>query len=89
MVNEASLGNDEDKGLAGLLDESKGNICFPCQYIGPCAAKSIYSVFLELLALTLYLFYADQAASESIPLSPQWLYAKPSEPKMVNLLSLP
>ncbi|KAK4402612.1 protein ESSENTIAL FOR POTEXVIRUS ACCUMULATION 1 [Sesamum angolense] len=40
-------GKDEDKGLVGLLDESK-----------------------------------DQAVSESIPLSPQWLYAKPNEPKM-------
>ncbi|GFP98923.1 gyf domain-containing protein mpd2 [Phtheirospermum japonicum] len=44
---KASVGNDEDKGLAGLLDESR-----------------------------------DQAVSESIPLSPQWLYAKPNEPKM-------
>ncbi|CAA0841482.1 GYF domain-containing protein [Striga hermonthica] len=44
---KASLGKDEDRGLAGLLDESK-----------------------------------DQAVSESIPLSPQWLYAKPNEPKM-------
>ncbi|GER47334.1 GYF domain-containing protein [Striga asiatica] len=44
---KAALGNDEDRGLAGLLDESK-----------------------------------DQAVSESIPLSPQWLYAKPNEPKM-------
>ncbi|KAA8533348.1 hypothetical protein F0562_033119 [Nyssa sinensis] len=45
---EASGGNDEEKMLMGLLDESK-----------------------------------DQAGSEnSIPLSPQWLYAKPSEPKM-------
>lgn len=45
---EGSGGNEEEKGLMGLLDESK-----------------------------------DQAASESsIPLSPQWLYAKPSEPKM-------
>ncbi|KAA8528940.1 hypothetical protein F0562_033572 [Nyssa sinensis] len=40
-------GNDEEKALTGLLDESK-----------------------------------DQAGSESsIPLSPQWLYAKPSETK--------
>ncbi|KAL6529109.1 hypothetical protein OROHE_014853 [Orobanche hederae] len=46
-IPKASMGNDEDKGLAGLLDESK-----------------------------------DQAVSESIPLSPQWLYAKPNEPKM-------
>ncbi|XP_057777016.1 protein ESSENTIAL FOR POTEXVIRUS ACCUMULATION 1-like isoform X2 [Salvia miltiorrhiza] len=46
-IPKASTGNDEDKGLVGLLDESK-----------------------------------DQAASESIPLSPQWLYAKPNEPKM-------
>ncbi|KAL1565327.1 hypothetical protein AAHA92_07560 [Salvia divinorum] len=45
-IPKASTGNDEDKGLTGLLDESK-----------------------------------DQAASE-IPLSPQWLYAKPNEPKM-------
>ncbi|KAK4413162.1 protein ESSENTIAL FOR POTEXVIRUS ACCUMULATION 1 [Sesamum alatum] len=44
---KASIGKDEDKGLVGLLDESK-----------------------------------DQAASESIPLSPQWLYAKPNEPKL-------
>ncbi|KAL0364359.1 UNVERIFIED_CONTAM: protein ESSENTIAL FOR POTEXVIRUS ACCUMULATION 1 [Sesamum angustifolium] len=43
---KASMGNDEDKGLVALLDESK-----------------------------------DQAASESIPLSPQWLYARPNEPK--------
>ncbi|KAH6798476.1 GYF domain-containing protein [Perilla frutescens var. frutescens] len=46
-IPKASTGNDEDKGLMGLLDESK-----------------------------------DQAISESIPLSPQWLYAKPNEPKM-------
>ncbi|XP_042048712.1 protein ESSENTIAL FOR POTEXVIRUS ACCUMULATION 1-like isoform X2 [Salvia splendens] len=46
-ISKASTGNDEDKGLVGLLDESK-----------------------------------DQAASESIPLSPQWLYAKPNELKM-------
>ncbi|KAL0335931.1 UNVERIFIED_CONTAM: protein ESSENTIAL FOR POTEXVIRUS ACCUMULATION 1 [Sesamum radiatum] len=43
---KASMGNDEDKGLVALLDESK-----------------------------------DQAVSESIPLSPQWLYARPNEPK--------
>ncbi|XP_020551307.1 LOW QUALITY PROTEIN: uncharacterized protein LOC105168683 [Sesamum indicum] len=43
---KASIGNDEDKGLVALLDESK-----------------------------------DQAVSESIPLSPQWLYARPNEPK--------
>ncbi|KAL8535063.1 hypothetical protein ACS0TY_010908 [Phlomoides rotata] len=48
-IPKASIGNDEDKGLAGLLDESK-----------------------------------DQAMSESIPLSPQWLYAKPNEPKLEN-----
>lgn len=30
-------------------------------------------------------FAADQAVSETIPLSPQWLYAKPNEPKMVNV----
>ncbi|KAL5827156.1 hypothetical protein ACOSQ3_018990 [Xanthoceras sorbifolium] len=42
---DASRGNNEDKGLMGLLDDLK-----------------------------------DQGASESsIPLSPQWLYAKPSE----------
>ncbi|KAG6426704.1 hypothetical protein SASPL_110931 [Salvia splendens] len=46
-ISKASTGNDEDKGLVGLLDESK-----------------------------------DQVASESIPLSPQWLYAKPNELKM-------
>ncbi|KAL0357733.1 UNVERIFIED_CONTAM: hypothetical protein Scaly_1459000 [Sesamum calycinum] len=46
-ILKASTGKDEDKGLVGLLDESK-----------------------------------DQAVSESIPLSPQWLYAKPNEPKM-------
>lgn len=28
VANEASLGNDEDKGLAGLLDDSKGKIVF-------------------------------------------------------------
>ncbi|CAA0828273.1 GYF domain-containing protein [Striga hermonthica] len=44
---EASLGNDEDRELSGLLDESK-----------------------------------DQAVCESIPLSPQWLYAKPNESKL-------
>ncbi|GER37022.1 GYF domain-containing protein [Striga asiatica] len=44
---EASMGNDEDRELSGLLDESK-----------------------------------DQAVSESIPLSPQWLYAKPNESKL-------
>lgn len=54
-----------------------------------CEAKSISSVSLDLLALTLYVFSADQAVSETIPLSPQWLYAKPNEPKMVNLLSPP
>ncbi|KAL7135159.1 hypothetical protein ABFS83_11G074100 [Erythranthe nasuta] len=46
-IPKASMGNDEDKGLVGLLDESK-----------------------------------DGAVSESIPLSPQWLYTKPNEPKM-------
>ncbi|PIN18426.1 GYF domain containing protein [Handroanthus impetiginosus] len=45
-TQKASMGNDEDKGLVGILDDSK-----------------------------------DQAVSESIPLSPQWLYAKPNEPK--------
>ncbi|KAL3835727.1 hypothetical protein ACJIZ3_010463 [Penstemon smallii] len=44
---KVSLGNDEDKVLVGLLDDSK-----------------------------------DQAVQESIPLSPQWLYTKPNEPKM-------
>lgn len=31
---------------------------------------------------------ADQAMTESIPLSPQWLYAKPNDPKMVILQAL-
>ncbi|CAL5338108.1 unnamed protein product [Camellia sinensis] len=48
---EASGGNGDEKGMIGLLDDSKAT--------------------------------SDQAALESnIPLSPQWLYAKPSEIKM-------
>ena len=50
-------------------------------YLAPCVS----SVSLHLIALNLCVFSADQAASE-IPLSPQWLYAKPNEPKMVNLI---
>ncbi|KAL6986604.1 hypothetical protein U1Q18_050868, partial [Sarracenia purpurea var. burkii] len=48
---EASGVNDDEKGVIGLLVDSKVT--------------------------------SDQAASESsIPLSPQWLYAKPSEIKL-------
>lgn len=86
---EASTGNDEDKGLVGLLDESKGNNCFPHQLIVTGALCCKFYIFCFLgpySALTLYVFAADQAVSESIPLSPQWLYAKPNEPKMVNVL---
>ncbi|XP_058195347.1 protein ESSENTIAL FOR POTEXVIRUS ACCUMULATION 1-like isoform X1 [Rhododendron vialii] len=48
---KASGGNEDEKGLIGILDDQKGT--------------------------------SDQAALESnIPLSPQWLYVKPSETKM-------
>ncbi|KAE9454760.1 hypothetical protein C3L33_13330, partial [Rhododendron williamsianum] len=48
---KASGGNEDEKGLIGILDDQKG--------------------------------ISDQAALESnIPLSPQWLYVKPSETKM-------
>lgn len=39
---------------------------------------------LVFCLIFLIFIIADQSASESsIPLSPQWLYAKPTEPKMV------
>ncbi|XP_057485957.1 protein ESSENTIAL FOR POTEXVIRUS ACCUMULATION 1-like isoform X2 [Actinidia eriantha] len=50
---EASGGHEDEKGVIGLLDDSKVTVT------------------------------SDQAVSESsIPLSPQWLYAKPIETKM-------
>ncbi|KAF8408451.1 hypothetical protein HHK36_007604 [Tetracentron sinense] len=78
---EALGGNDEAKVLMGFLDESKG-LSVLC---------SLYCHFLTVLIaclcdhgiVTVYLVIAaDQLTSESsIPLSPQWLYAKPSETK--------
>lgn len=40
------------------------------------------------IVFDLTLVSVDQAASESIPLSPQWLYTKPTELKMVIMQAL-
>lgn len=80
IAGDAS-GRNEDKVHLGSLDVTKGGKMISYLFK--------YFLFLCLGCRLSYtvdsLMVADQLVSESsIPLSPQWLYAKPSESKVVN-----
>lgn len=93
MTVEFSGGNGEDK-MTGY--DPKGSF-YP--WIVVCSIWSIskqfgeFANFPQVFFLTSHFLlfdcsYKDQAALDnSIPLSPQWLYSKPGESKMVSVFS--
>lgn len=79
---EDFVGNEVEKGLMGLHDESKGIFYF---------LTKIFSIEYPMLVVynILVPYFTDQGACENnIPLSPQWLYARPTETKMVSFEAL-
>lgn len=93
MLVEGSGGNGGEKMLSASLDESKGIYIFPWIFFLSLLffrLECLEGAFCWLFLLTRFLLVifpitADLLASESsMPLSPQWLYAKPAESKMVG-----
>jgi hypothetical protein len=83
VLDEASGGHGE-KGIAALLDVSKGIlfICVQMKLQLTCSCISlIYAYIVTVNWRKLVLFSEQLSSDSSIPLSPQWLYSKPVDAK--------
>lgn len=82
-------GNDDNKPFMGQLDISKGiSLLFIFNFLLHADSGSSSDIyFLHSLVILLDLALDQAMVDSSIPLSPQWLYVKPSDTKMVSLLT--
>ena len=82
VVDEASGVHGGEKGIAGLLDDSKGTLLMSVQVklkLTFSCVSLIYAYVVVTVGFDKKLVsLSDQVSSDSsIPLSPQWLYSKP------------